>query len=97
MPTGEFSIAGGYSTAQGFMGEISVAERNLLGRGQFAKAAIQYGKYARGFELFDQTQFGMTDAELNLAGVTRGMMRISLGLEDPEDLIEDLRQALSPS
>ena len=51
MPTGEFSIAGGYSTAQGFMGEISVAERNLLGRGQFAKAAIQYGQYARGFEL----------------------------------------------
>ena len=42
------------------------------------------------------SQFGMTDAELKLAGVTRGMMRISLGLEDPEDLIEDLRQALSP-
>jgi outer membrane protein insertion porin family len=50
-PTGEFSIAGGYSTAQGFLGEISVAERNLLGRGQFAKAAVQYGEYARGLEL----------------------------------------------
>jgi outer membrane protein insertion porin family len=48
--TGEFSIAGGYSTAQGLMGEISIAERNLLGRGQFAKAAVQYGQYARGFE-----------------------------------------------
>ena len=37
MPTGEFSIAGGYSTASGWMAELSVAERNLLGQGQFAK------------------------------------------------------------
>jgi outer membrane protein insertion porin family len=51
MPTGDLSIAGGYSTADGFMGEISVSERNLLGRGQFAKAAIQYGQRSRGFEV----------------------------------------------
>jgi outer membrane protein insertion porin family len=50
-PTGEFSIAGGYSTADGFMGEISVGERNLLGRGQYARASVQYGERARGFEL----------------------------------------------
>jgi outer membrane protein insertion porin family len=49
--TGEFSVAGGYSTADGFMAEVSVGERNLLGRGQFAKAAVQYGQRARGFEL----------------------------------------------
>ena len=49
--TGEFSIAGGYSTADGFMGEVSIGERNLLGQGQYAKAAIQYGQRARGFEL----------------------------------------------
>src|SRR5262249_45948439 len=49
--TGEFSIAGGYSTAQGMMAEVSVAERNLLGRGQFAKAAVQVGQYARGVDL----------------------------------------------
>ena len=36
--TGEFSVSGGYSTADGFLAEVSVAERNLLGRGQFAKA-----------------------------------------------------------
>ena len=29
--TGEFSVAGGYSTADGFMAEVSVAERNLHG------------------------------------------------------------------
>jgi cystathionine beta-lyase/cystathionine gamma-synthase len=37
----------------------------------------------------------MTDDELAQAGVTRGMMRLSIGLEDPEDLIADLDQALS--
>jgi outer membrane protein insertion porin family len=51
IPTGEFSISGGYSTASGWMAELSVAERNLLGQGQYARFAVQYGQYARGFEL----------------------------------------------
>src|SRR5262245_2413551 len=46
--TGEFSVSGGYSTADGFIGEVSVAERNLLGRGLFGKVAVQYGQYTRG-------------------------------------------------
>jgi outer membrane protein insertion porin family len=50
-PTGEFSVAGGYSTSDGFIAEVSVGERNLLGRGQLAKAAVSYGERARGFEL----------------------------------------------
>lgn len=49
--TGEFSISGGYSTQDGFLGEVSVGERNLLGRGQAVRAALQYGQRARGFEL----------------------------------------------
>ncbi|MGE3276167.1 MAG: PLP-dependent aspartate aminotransferase family protein [Vicinamibacterales bacterium] len=40
------------------------------------------------------SQYGLTDEELAAAGVTRGMMRLSLGLEDPEDLLADLTQAL---
>ncbi len=43
------------------------------------------------------SQYGLTDEELQHAGVTRGMMRLSIGLEDPEDLIADLRQALATS
>jgi len=50
-PTGEFSISGGYSTADGLIGEISVADRNLMGRGQYAKAAVTYGQRVRGFDL----------------------------------------------
>jgi cystathionine beta-lyase/cystathionine gamma-synthase len=41
------------------------------------------------------SQWGHTDEQLRDAGVTRGMLRLSVGLEDPEDLIEDLDQALS--
>ena len=48
-PTGEFSFAGGYSTSDGAVGEVSIGERNLLGQGQVAKASLQYGQYAKGF------------------------------------------------
>jgi cystathionine beta-lyase/cystathionine gamma-synthase len=40
------------------------------------------------------SHWGYTDEQLAAAGVTRGMMRFSIGLEDPEDLIGDIRQAL---
>lgn len=40
------------------------------------------------------SQWGHTDAQLREAGITRGMIRLSVGLEDPEDLIADLDQAL---
>jgi cystathionine beta-lyase/cystathionine gamma-synthase len=41
------------------------------------------------------SQWGHTDAQLAEAGVTRSMARLSIGLEDPQDLIEDLDQALN--
>ncbi len=40
------------------------------------------------------SQYGLTDEELSKAGVTTGMMRLSIGLEDAADLIDDLDQAL---
>ena len=49
--TGEFSISGGYSTADGLIGEVSVADRNLMGRGNYAKASFTYGERIRGFDL----------------------------------------------
>jgi cystathionine beta-lyase/cystathionine gamma-synthase len=42
------------------------------------------------------SQWGHTDEQLRDAGVTRGMLRLSVGLEDAVDLIEDLDQALGP-
>jgi cystathionine beta-lyase/cystathionine gamma-synthase len=41
------------------------------------------------------SHYGLTDEELAVAGVTRGMLRLSVGLEAPEDLIADLQQALA--
>ena len=49
--TGEFSVAGGYSSADGFVGEVSVGERNLLGTGLYAKAGLRLGEFSKGFEL----------------------------------------------
>jgi outer membrane protein insertion porin family len=49
--TGDFSVSGGYSTTDGALAEVSIAERNFLGRGLFAKAAVTYGQYARGASL----------------------------------------------
>ncbi len=49
--TGDFSVSGGYSTSDGALAEVSISERNFLGRGLFAKAAVQYGQYARGGSL----------------------------------------------
>jgi cystathionine beta-lyase/cystathionine gamma-synthase len=40
------------------------------------------------------SQWGHTDQQLRAAGVTRGMLRLSVGLEDAADLIADLDQAL---
>jgi cystathionine beta-lyase/cystathionine gamma-synthase len=40
------------------------------------------------------SQWGHTDEQLAAAGVTRGMARLSVGLEDADDLIADLDQAL---
>jgi cystathionine beta-lyase/cystathionine gamma-synthase len=41
------------------------------------------------------SQWGHTDAQLEAAGVTKGMMRFSIGLEDADDLVADLKQALA--
>jgi outer membrane protein insertion porin family len=49
--TGEFSVAGGYSTAEGFIGEVSLGERNLLGSGVYAKVGVRLGQYSKGIEL----------------------------------------------
>jgi len=41
------------------------------------------------------SQYGLTDDELEKAGVSKGMIRLSIGLEDASDLMADLDQALS--
>ena len=45
--TGDFSVSGGYSTADGLLAEVSVSERNLMGTGRAAKASVTYGEYTK--------------------------------------------------
>jgi O-acetylhomoserine (thiol)-lyase len=40
------------------------------------------------------THFRMSAADLVKAGITEGTIRLSIGLEDADDLIEDLSRAL---
>ena len=40
------------------------------------------------------THFRMSDDALAGAGITQGTIRLSIGLEDPDDLIDDLKRAL---
>ena len=49
--TGDFSIAGGYSTTDGLLAEVKVGDRNFLGSGKAVSASVTYGQYARGVDL----------------------------------------------
>jgi len=40
------------------------------------------------------THFRMTNEALAAGGITQGTIRLSIGLEDPDDLVEDLKRAL---
>jgi len=51
LQTGDFTVSGGYSTVEGWLAEVSVSERNLMGTGQAVKASVMYGEYAKGIDL----------------------------------------------
>ncbi len=54
-PTGEFSFGAGYSSSDGIVGDISITERNFLGRGYAVRLAVGGGDSSRTYE------FGWTD------------------------------------
>ena len=49
--TGDFNVAGGYSTVDGALVEVKVGERNFYGTGKNVQATFTYGQYARGINL----------------------------------------------
>ncbi len=53
--TGELSFSAGYSTAEGVIGDISIMERNLLGRGQYVRLKLS-GSFSRA-----QVEFSFTE------------------------------------
>jgi cystathionine beta-lyase/cystathionine gamma-synthase len=79
-----FEVAGGYQGACRFYDRVNVIKRaaSLGGTESLCSLPVL------------TSQYGFTDEQLAAAGVTRGMVRLSVGLEAPEDLIADLDQAL---
>lgn len=49
-PTGEFAVSGGYSTSDGFIGEVAITEKNFLGRGQYVRLSGTLGENTQGVE-----------------------------------------------
>ena len=43
------------------------------------------------------SQFNLSEKELSEAGIPPGMVRLSIGIEEPEDILSDLAQALDAS
>jgi cystathionine beta-lyase/cystathionine gamma-synthase len=77
-------LGGGYDRAARFFDRLGV----------FKRAASLGGVESLCSLPVLTSQWGHSEEELEKAGVTRGMARLSVGLEDPDDLIADLDQAL---
>ena len=57
-----------------------------------ARSRCQVGRVENCADLFHRQ---MTDEQLAVAGIPAGLVRLSCGLEDKEDLLADLQQALA--
>ena len=79
-----FGLKGGREEAVRFMDSLKLA------------AIVTHVADARTCVLHpaSHTHRQMTDEQLAEAGVTPGMIRLSVGIENPEDIIADLKQAL---
>lgn len=56
--SGEYGATAGYSTSDGILGEVSLTERNFLGRGQYLRAAIGASQAGRTFDFsFTEPRF----------------------------------------
>lgn len=80
-----FTVNGGYQAGIGVFNQVKLFKR-LLNMGD-AKSLITHPA--------STTHRQLRPEELRQAGITPDMVRLSVGLEHPDDLIEDLDQALA--
>jgi cystathionine beta-lyase/cystathionine gamma-synthase len=78
-------LAGGYQAARVFIERLRVFEL-AVSLGGTTSLAVHVASM-----LFPH----LTGAERARAGVSDGIVRLSIGLEDPEDLLEDVAAALA--
>ncbi len=48
--TGDYGITAGYDSSSGILGELSLTERNFLGRGQYLRAAVGASQTGKSFD-----------------------------------------------
>lgn len=79
-----FEIDGGRAEADAFVRKLKI----------FTFAESLGGVESLACHPATMSHAGMPPEEREKAGITEGLIRLSIGIEDAEDLIEDLRQAL---
>jgi O-acetylhomoserine (thiol)-lyase len=82
-----FGIRGGRQAGRKFIEAVSLAS-HLANIGDAKTLVIHPGS---------TTHQQMSDEDLKAAGIGEGMIRLSVGIEDAEDIISDLKQALRVS
>lgn len=107
--TGDFSVAGGYSTVDGVIAQVGVSDKNFLGRGELAKASVTLGQYTQAFDLgftepylFDQRLSGGVDlfGKMSSAnsyqsyGTTLYGGKVTLGAPLTDEAAAELRYSL---
>ncbi|HPE15414.1 MAG TPA: O-acetylhomoserine aminocarboxypropyltransferase/cysteine synthase [Oscillospiraceae bacterium] len=80
-----FGVRGGRAAAEKFMGELKLA--SIATHVADAKTCVLHPA--------SSTHRQLTDAELLAAGVGADLIRLSVGIEDIGDILEDLKQALA--
>ena len=80
-----FDVAGGRAQASEFQARLRLISR----------AASLGGTHSLIVHAASVTHTQLTGEQLREAGISEGFCRLSIGLEDPEDLIADLDQALA--
>ena len=78
-------LGGGYDRAARFFDRLKVVKRAASLGGVESLCSLPVLT----------SQWGHSDEELSRAGVTASMARLSIGLEDPQDLLADIEQALT--
>lgn len=79
-----FGVKGGRKTAEEFMGKLKIA--NIETHVADSHTCCLHPA--------SSTHRQLSDEQLVDAGVSADLVRLSIGLEDPKDIIEDLKQAL---
>jgi cystathionine gamma-lyase len=83
--TFSFQVAGGYSETSRFMANLTMI-RQAVSLGGFETLAVHAAAMWAG---------SLTDEQVRAAGVEPNMVRISIGLEGPDDIKADLERALA--